>query len=531
MLRIRPLMAVPLAASLVLVAACSSDDTNTEATATATTEATATATTATTDGSVSATETPMAMEHDESGADGIIVALSLADAVGFHDIDEALNGDSPAIQVAWLGAANNARTAVAALTWPADLADHAAEFVSATGDLATALEADDAAAAAPLATAAHEAQHHLGETAYAYLAAHPDAEDMTQPHPAGLLAALSLIDGVGFHGIDEALNAGEPLDPEWLGATSHAAIAVSAVIWPADLTEAAQAFVTAAHDLATALETDDAAAAAPLATAAHDAEHELSEAGYAAVESMSSDAAMAMDAEHVDTAGVLVSLMLADRVGFHDVDDALNDSAPAIEASWLGATNHARIAAAAIHWPADLEAGAIAFVTAAADLASALEADDAAAAAPLATAAHDAQHELGSAGYAYLASMAGIDGAMAMDGHDHTHTGETVEAPAGLSLAASVEARPGVIAITVDAPGLTIIVPAAGTPMVPGEGHIHVTIDGVEAGMFFDPAIVLSDVPPGVHEVIVSLATSTHEGYARDGTPIEVTTMVEVPAP
>ncbi|MEZ4503701.1 MAG: hypothetical protein R3C39_13830 [Dehalococcoidia bacterium] len=531
MLRIRPLAAVLLAASITVVVGCSSDDADTDTTATPTaTEAMATAT-ATTDGAVTATETPMAMDHAETGSDGILVALSLADAVGFHEIDETLNGDSPAIEASWLGATNNARTAVAALTWPADLADHAAEFVAAAGDLATALEADDPEAAASLATAAHEAQHHLTDMAYDYLAAHPDSATMSQPHAAGMLSALSVIDGVGFHGIDEALNDGEPVDPEWLGSTQHAATAVSAVIWPADLSEAADTFISAANDLASALEADDAEAAAPLATAAHEAQHELSHGGYEAVEAMSgSTDGMAMGEDQADTAGILVSLMLAGRVGFHAIDEALNGDSPAIEASWLGAVNNARIAAAATHWPADLEAGAMAYVTAASDLATALEADDPEAAAPLAAAAHEAQHELGGAGYAYLGSMAGMGDSMAMDGHDHTHSGETVEAPEGLTLNADIEAQPGAIHVVVDAPGLTIVTPSADTPHVDGEGHIHVTVDGVEVGMFFENDIVVTSVPAGMHEVVVGLSTNTHEAYARDGEPIEVTATVEVPA-
>lgn len=104
----------------------------------------------------------------ESGP--MVAALSNIDAVGFHSIDTTLNLSSDAkIDAQWAGRVRHAQIAVASTAWPKELDKLAKDFVSATQQLAVAVEADDPKAAAPAAKAAHEAQHELSTDGWEYL--------------------------------------------------------------------------------------------------------------------------------------------------------------------------------------------------------------------------------------------------------------------------------------------------------------------------------------------------------------------------
>lgn len=47
----------------------------------------------------------------------------------------------------------------------------------------------------------------------------------------------------------------------------------------------------------------------------------------------------------------------------------------------------------------------------------------------------------------------------------------------------------------------------------PGEGHVHLYLDGKKVAKVFEPAYVLKDIPSGKHEVLVELAQNNHESY------------------
>ena len=95
------------------------------------------------------------------------------------------------------------------------------------------------------------------------------------------LVPVTLIDGAGFHAMDTALAApGAQIDPQWLGRTRNARIAVASTTWPDDLKPQARAFIDAAARLQAALEEDDAAAAAAPAHDTHEAQHDLSADAY-----------------------------------------------------------------------------------------------------------------------------------------------------------------------------------------------------------------------------------------------------------
>jgi len=47
----------------------------------------------------------------------------------------------------------------------------------------------------------------------------------------------------------------------------------------------------------------------------------------------------------------------------------------------------------------------------------------------------------------------------------------------------------------------------------PGEGHVHLYLDGKKVAKVFEPTYVLKDIPSGKHEVMVELANNNHESY------------------
>ncbi|AOY74154.1 hypothetical protein ARZXY2_4655 (plasmid) [Arthrobacter sp. ZXY-2] len=102
-----------------------------------------------------------------------------------------------------------------------------------------------------------------------------------EPALAGVLAALTHIDTVGFHGIATTLTGAEPkIDRNWPALIRNARIAVAVTAWPEDLRPAADRFTAAAEDLVAALERRDISAVADPATELHIAYHALSDAGW-----------------------------------------------------------------------------------------------------------------------------------------------------------------------------------------------------------------------------------------------------------
>lgn len=97
----------------------------------------------------------------------------------------------------------------------------------------------------------------------------------------GMLAALTHIDTIGFHGIATTLTGAEPkIDRNWAALIRNARIAVAVTGWPEDLRPAADRFTAAAEALVTVLERRDITAVADPAKELHIAYHALSDAGW-----------------------------------------------------------------------------------------------------------------------------------------------------------------------------------------------------------------------------------------------------------
>jgi hypothetical protein len=68
----------------------------------------------------------------------------------------------------------------------------------------------------------------------------------------------------------------------------------------------------------------------------------------------------------------------------------------------------------------------------------------------------------------------------------------------------------------------------AGERHVMGEGHVHLTIDGVKTARWYSAWGHIPELPRGEHEVRVILNTNDHQHYALDNEPIQWTTTLVV---
>lgn len=97
---------------------------------------------------------------DPAGGFELAVAQYFLDTAGFHAMDEALHATG-VVEPSYLTTVNRVNKILRATPWPADLHDQAEALQAQLSELAEALEADDAAAAAELASGIHTAQHVL----------------------------------------------------------------------------------------------------------------------------------------------------------------------------------------------------------------------------------------------------------------------------------------------------------------------------------------------------------------------------------
>lgn len=98
---------------------------------------------------------------------------------------------------------------------------------------------------------------------------------------AGLVAALTHIDHVGFHAISTNLTGASPkIDRNWSGLVRNARVAVAATSWPEEIQPLAERFTAAAGQLAAILDQRDTNIVAAPANELHVSYHALSDAGW-----------------------------------------------------------------------------------------------------------------------------------------------------------------------------------------------------------------------------------------------------------
>lgn len=215
-------------------------------------------------------------EPETTDVNQVTTAVYLLDTAGLHDLDVRLNEEG-VIEPSDAGRVARVWRLLAAVAWPEPLATEIVTLTTALADLSTALENDDLAAAAPLATLVHETQHDFSHAVEHW------AEDAHAPaHSAGqafrVTSAVYLLDTAGLHDLDVRLNEEEVIEAGDSGRVARVARLLGTVDWPEPLATEVVTLTTVLTDLATALENDDLATAAPLATQVHEVQHDFSHA-------------------------------------------------------------------------------------------------------------------------------------------------------------------------------------------------------------------------------------------------------------
>ena len=119
----------------------------------------------------------------------------------------------------------------------------------------------------------------------------------------------------------------------------------------------------------------------------------------------------------------------------------------------------------------------------------------------------------------------GVDG-----GHHGNAEPEAVavESPVSVAIAATAEADGGV-KVNINTEGFQFAPESVDQAHTPGAGHAHIYVDGVKLGRVFESSYSIESLPPGEHEIRVSLNTNDHRELTYEGRKLEATTMVSVP--
>ncbi len=102
------------------------------------------------------------------------------------------------------------------------------------------------------------------------------------------------------------------------------------------------------------------------------------------------------------------------------------------------------------------------------------------------------------------------------------------EAPVSVNISAEPDADGGVdVRITTE--GFRFAPDLVDQDHTPGAGHAHIHLDGEKLGRVFESDYHIAVVPPGEHEIRVSLNTNNHSELVFDGETVEAATTVNVP--
>jgi hypothetical protein len=237
--------------------------------------------------------------------------------------------------------------------------------------------------------------------------------------PAEVTTAVYLLDTAGLHGLDERLNGEGVIEASDAGNVGRVARLLSSVVWPEPLAADAAALVETLRQLASALRDDDLEAAAPLATQAHEDQHDFShEAEHWLGEADVSTTPPAGQAFRVTSA-----VYLLDTAGLHGLDVRLNEEG-VIEARDAGVVGRVARLLSSVDWPHDLSAAAADLIDVLTQLGAALANDDLAAAAPLATQAHEDQHAFSHEAEHWLGELTGEHDDETADDHSDDESSE-----------------------------------------------------------------------------------------------------------
>lgn len=348
----------------------------------------------------------------------VMAAVDAADSAGFHGIAEDLEAATE-VNPRLAGQVANVLVVVRAPAWDESLEHGVGEFIAALETFHEALEEGDLEGARLGAGLVHEAQHHFGPEAYDWLAAqqigdHDDAAVLITG-----LAAVDIVDSVGFHLIAEDLADATEINSRLSGQVNKAHIAVQAAVWPEELQGAVEEFVGAVDELHAALEAGDLNGARAAADSVHEAQHDFSAGWYdwLALHHASIDHSESMVAQ----AAAITVIDVINSFGLHGIAGELEtatETSPRLtrDVANLIAVMHGD------HFGPNVELGEH-LREQLQLLQQALEAGDFEAAYTAAVAAHELQHDLSNGMYSWLATS----GTMAAHGHSEAEVADYLE--------------------------------------------------------------------------------------------------------
>lgn len=127
-----------------------------------------------------------------------------------------------------------------------------------------------------------------------------------------------------------------------------------------------------------------------------------------------------------------------------------------------------------------------------------------------------------------LMAMLALAPAHAHDGHHHeTHDVPAEGAPAISRFTVEPNAAAGWV-VTVSVENFTFVEEGAAETPEGHAGHLHLSINGADLGMYYSPRFALEELPFGPHDLKVVLSTPEHADYAIKGRVIQATTTITV---
>ena len=120
-------------------------------------------------------------EHDEMEGESttntfeVAVAQYVMDNAGFHVMDDEL-AETSTVDPAYASTVMRVARVIGSMEWPPELAERADHLIEVLADFHSALLEDDAEAAAPLASMAHDSQHDFSGTISAWLSGEMSVE-------------------------------------------------------------------------------------------------------------------------------------------------------------------------------------------------------------------------------------------------------------------------------------------------------------------------------------------------------------------
>lgn len=95
-----------------------------------------------------------------------------------------------------------------------------------------------------------------------------------------------------------------------------------------------------------------------------------------------------------------------------------------------------------------------------------------------------------------------------------------------LSLSAKADGDGWIVEVA--ARGFTFTPDLADGPHIPGTGHGHLYLGGLKLQRLYEPMARIGALPPGRHELRVTLNTNDHRAYVVDDVPVTASTVIEV---